>query len=96
MLGGYGGGWVVAMTPLLIPFSTAAVVPMTPIMYSSAKLKHQTLSRERHASAAHATTSKAVPNAVAGKSGLRLAAQVFGFHDGEVDPLPRCKRLLGR
>ena len=71
MLGGYGGGWVVAMTPLLIPFSTAAVVPMTPIMYSSAKLKHQTLNRERHATAAHATTSKAVPNAVAGKSGLR-------------------------
>jgi hypothetical protein len=29
----------------LIPFSTAAVVPMTPIRYSGAKLKHQILSR---------------------------------------------------
>jgi len=36
---------------LLIPFSTAAVVPMTPMTYSSAMLKHQTVSRERHATA---------------------------------------------
>jgi hypothetical protein len=42
--------------------STAKVVPMTPIRYSSAKLKHQNLSRERQANAVHATTSAAVPS----------------------------------
>jgi hypothetical protein len=68
-------------------YQSTLFVPTTPITFSSAKVKHQTLSRERHATAAHVTTSKAVPNDVAGKSGLRTV---------EFDPLPRCKRLLGR
>ena len=78
MLGGYAGGWVVAMTPLLIPFSTAAVGPMTPIMYSSAKLKHQTLNRERHATAAHADNQQ---------SGTERRRREERIADGEVDPV---------
>jgi len=55
------------------------VVPMTPIRYSSAKLKHQPLSCERNATALQATASTAVPNAVPAKSGSRTV-ELIPFH----------------
>ena len=79
MRGSSGGGSLAKTIVRLMPTSTVKVVPMTPTRYSSAKLKHQALSCDRHATAVQATTRTAVPNAVPAKRGLRTI-ELIPFH----------------
>jgi len=59
----------------LIPASTMKAVLMPRITYSSAKLKHQPRSCERHATVVHANGHSRT-NAVPEKSGLRTVALI--------------------